>query len=367
MAACLLTTTADDADAAGCDSCRNKGIAHRLGTLFGQSEIGLCAARIVGVRFNMHVRTRAGSRSDLADLRLHCRFEHGLPRGERVVAQGDWSGQRRGFRQRLCAAGREQRCFLARELGFARLCIGKLACLCRLFFCSVRLRRCLLRLCTCSVRLGTQAIGFLRLCQALDALLFELEPRLLCIAPAGGDQDLIVLAIEQLQRALALDRLRGGVGNINAAFGQVDEMLMFLASRRRQQCERLFGQRDFRRCERTEDAIVAQLIQTAAQTVVVEIVLGLCDSGKTKQQQGQRRKAKFRATQLFLISEWQIPLPDNHRWLPPCSGSIDRSLRNCAFSLASASTFSRALPSRARASARSAAAWVSSASGAAWP
>jgi hypothetical protein len=80
--------------------------------------------------------------------------------------------------------------------------------------------------CARGVRFGTQAIGFLGLSQALNALLFGLEPRLLGVAPACGEQDAVVFAVELVEPAFLIHRLRGRVRDVDASLGDVNQVRM---------------------------------------------------------------------------------------------------------------------------------------------
>ena len=95
-------------------------------------------------------------------------------------------------------------------------------------------------------------------------------------AAARLDQDAVVLAIQLREAALRRRPPARGVGDVDAAFGDVEPVRMLgLAARGIvERLHGLFGQRAFGRREIAEFRIGGERVEAGAQAFVVEILLG---------------------------------------------------------------------------------------------
>src|SRR5581483_505393 len=187
-----------------------------------------------------------------------------------------------------------------------------------------------------SFGLGAQTLGLLGLGEALYALLLGLEPGLLGVAAARFHEHAIVLVIERLETVFLIGGLRRRIGDVDAALGHVEPVRAHLlaAAVVRERLHGLLGERAFGGREVPQHRIGLELVQARAQALVVEIVLGRVRGGY-----GARGKQ----------AECYPMCRARHGWLVSVAvaGLFARSWRSCAFSRVRASTFSRALPSRA--------------------
>ncbi len=243
------------------------------------------------------------------------------------------------------AAASSQLRFLARQFGFLRLRVGQLAASAR----PVRARFGFLRrllACARAASASARRRSVSSACgMALDALFFSFQARLLGIAPARREQDLIVFAIELSELALLLGRLRGGVGDIDAALGDVrpDARASLAARAPHQRLHRLFGQRAFggRKLTRARDR--RELVQAGAQAFVIEIRLGADAAAAASTSSSSKSNVPQRSDECRTRSWLRFTVASPAR----CRR---RSTDRCAvahFRASRASTCSRALPRRA--------------------